>query len=100
MVQAMNILYSQNKRRQLMELTELTTTLDALFPREIVSITNYKESLSYPNPDNTEITIDSTDYTPQRLCIVDKNGTIYLYVNTINQKYHKLAISNIESITT
>lgn len=83
-----------------MELTELTTTLDVLFPREIVSITNYKESLSYPNPDNTEITIDSTDYTPQRLCIVDKNGTIYLYVNTINQKYHKIAISSIESITT
>lgn len=83
-----------------MELTELTTILDGLFEREIVSITDYKDSLSYINPSNTRITIDNEEYTPQRLCLLEKSSEIYLYINTINRKYHKLKISTIESITT
>ena len=82
-----------------MDFVELTTTLDASFTREIVSINVNTVGLSYPNTENLEVTINETTCTPNRLCLVDKDSVIYLYVNTINSKYHKLAINSIESIS-
>ena len=82
-----------------MEFETLTETLDTYFKRQVVSINTYKNTISYTNPNNTDITIDETEYTnPQRLCFLTKNNTLYLYINTIGNKYHKISVNDIEEI--
>lgn len=81
-----------------MDLLEIINIFDEKLEREIVNITNYMETLSYANTYKLKVIIDNEEYTPIRLCLVPKNEGVYLYINTINRKYHKKAIASIESI--
>lgn len=82
-----------------MEFHTLIETLDNLFERNVQHIKKYQDSITYNNPSNTTITIDENEYTPNRLCLLNKNNTVYLYINTLQKKYHKLPLANIENIT-
>ena len=82
-----------------MNLTTIIGKLDAKYPRDNVHVTNYGTILSYLNNTNTSITINSTTYNPHRICFINQQSTVYLYVHTINKKYHKIAISSINTIT-
>ena len=82
-----------------MNLTTVISKLDAKYLRDTVEVTNYGKTLSYLNNTNTNLTINSTTYSPHRVCLLHKESTVYLYVHTINKKYHKIAISTIETMT-
>lgn len=81
-----------------MNFTTVIGKLDAKYSRDTVQ-TNQGDTLSYLNNTNTNLTVNSTTYTPHRVCLTHKNNTVYLYIHTINKKYHKIAISTIETIT-
>ena len=81
-----------------MNFTTVISKLDGKYSRDTVE-TNTGETLSYLNDTNTSITINSTTYNPHRVCLLHKNNTVYLYINTKLKKYHKIAISTIETIT-
>ena len=82
-----------------MNLTTLIGKLDNKYPRDNVHVTNHGTVLSYLNNTNTNITINSTTYTPHRVCLINQNNVVYLYIHTINKKYHKIAISSINTLT-
>ena len=82
-----------------MNFTTVIGKLDAKYPRDNVHVTNYGTVLSYINNNNTNITINSTTYQPHRVCLIHKETTVYLYIHTINKKYHKISIASINTLT-
>ena len=82
-----------------MEFETLIETLDSKFSRQLVDVPNYKTTLSYQNPGKLDITINETTYEkPQRLCLITKNNNVFLYINTILLKRHKINIEDIEDV--
>ena len=84
-----------------MELLTLIPILDANLNRETISTKNNKNTCTWTNSTPFTTTINNKTYTnTTRICLIQKNETIYTYINYNNRyKTSKTKLSDIETIT-
>jgi len=75
-----------------MDLLTILSTLEASdMERKTVSTKHNTDCISYQNLDEElEITVDNSDYSNIiQVCLANKNGTVYLYLNYNNRLHLK-----------
>lgn len=83
----------------MVSLHNLIRFLDTDFTRHIKSAVNY-DVLSFENTDTVDLTVNDTEYTVWQVCLLNKEDNIvYIYFNTVQNKYHKYKLSDINTIT-
>ena len=84
-----------------MDLLTLIPILDQTLHRETISTKNNKNTCTWTNSTPFTTTINNKTYTnTTRICLIQKNETIYTYINYNNRyKTSKTKLSDIETIT-
>lgn len=83
-----------------MDLTTLMGTLESNLTRELVSTID-GDVVSYFSSTPKTVTINDTAYlNSNRLCLISKNNTVYLYITAYDyKKISKISIADITTIT-
>lgn len=82
-----------------MNLTTIIPILDENLHRETISTKNSTNACSWTQTNNFTVTYNETTITEcHRICLVNKNNTIKLYINHHNR--HKLTTTNLTDIST
>ena len=84
-----------------MELLTLIPILDANLNRETISTKKDKDICSWTQDAPFTVTINNKTYTnTTRICLIQKQDTIYTYINYNNRyKTSKTKLTDIETIT-